>query len=162
MPDDYEDLYDLDNLDADEIYDLLVQELGDYPDLDPDLLEIEVEDGFVTLTGRVGTEQELQEIEYVLTDVLGISNYSNELIVDELVRAEAAVGADDAVVEDEEVEAQFGEEGERTDPQADHLLVDLGGEQYGTHNAQRAIARGEAYEPPDHPLQEGSWSEERH
>ena len=162
MADDFEDLYDLDSLDDTSVYDLILQELHEYPDLDPDLVDIQVENGFVTLSGRVGTEQELQVIEHILTDVLGIANYSNELVIDELARAEAPEGADDAVIEDEEVEAQLGEEGDRTETTADHLFEDLPGELWGTHDLQKAIEQGEAYEPPDRPIQEGSWSEERH
>lgn len=162
MPGDFEDLYDLENMDDAEIASLILEELGEYPDLDPDRVDVQVEDGFVTLAGRVGTEQELQEIEFVISDVLGIANYSNELVVDELVRVEYNAGADDAVAEDEEVESQLGEEGRATEPTADHLLEDIVGELYGTHDAQRAIERGEAYEAPDRPVQEGGWSEENH
>lgn len=165
MPDhshDYEDLYSIGDLDDDELHDLILQQLSEYPELDPDLLDIQVEDGFVTLAGRVGSEAELQEIEQVVADVLGIANYSNEVLVDELVRAEQNEAADVSVAEDREVDAQIGEEGEATDPQADHLIEDLPGRLYGTHNVQAAISRGEAYEPPDRPVQEGSWSEENH
>ena len=56
----------------------------------------------------------------------------------------------------------LGEEGRQTDPQAEHLLEDVEGEQFGTHDLQQAISRGEAYEPPDRPIQDGSWSEENH
>lgn len=162
MPGDFEDLYDLENMDDEAIAALIRQELDEYPDIDPDDVVVDVENGFVTLSGRIGTEQELHEIEFLLSDVLGIANYSNELIIDELVRAEYSAGADDAVVEDEEVEAQLGESGRRTEPSADHLLEDIEGEAYGTQDMQRAIERGEAYEPPIRPIQEGSWSEENH
>ncbi len=162
MPGDFEDLYDLDDMDDEEIETLVLDELGEYPDIDPDGVDVGVEDGFVTLSGRVGTEHELQVIEHIVSDVLGISNYSNELVIDELVRVEYAAGADDAVAADEEAESQYGEEGEATEPTADHLLEDVTGHAYGTHDLHRAIERGEAYEPPDRPVQEGSWSEENH
>lgn len=162
MATDYEDLYDLDDLDDQEIADLIYQELEEVPELDPDLIDVDVEDGFVTVTGRVGTEWELQVVEHVLSDVLGIANYSNELVVDELVRAEYSPAADEAVAEDAEVEAQLGEGFGRTDPSAEHLFEDLPGELYGTHDLQQAIELGEAYEAPDRPVQEGSWSEEAH
>jgi len=162
MATDFEDLYDLDNLDDQEIADLIYQELEEYPEIDPDLIDVEVEDGFVTVTGRVGTEWELQVVEHVLTDVLGIANYSNELVLDELVRGEYSPAADEAVAEDLEVEAQIGEGAGQTDPSAEHLIEDLAGELYGTHDVQQAIEFGEAYEVPDRPVQEGSWSEEAH
>ncbi len=162
MPGDFEDLYDLENLDDEEIASLILEELGEYPEIDPDAIDIDVEDGFITLSGRVGTEYELQVVEQVVSDVLGISNYSNELVLDELVRIEYPAGADDAVVEDEEVEAQLGEEGLRTESTAEHLLEDVEGHAFGTHDYPRALERGEAYEAPDRPIQEGSWSEENH
>jgi len=162
MPRDYEDLYDLENLDDEELHDLVLQEMSEYPDLDPDLIDVRVEDGFVTLEGRVGTEQELQQFELVLSEVLGISNYSNNLVIDQLVRAEHSEGADDAVVEDEEVDAQLGEAGEVTEPSADHLMESLEGELYGTQDLHRALERGETYQPPIRPVQEGIWSEEDH
>jgi hypothetical protein len=164
MAADYEDLYDLDNLDDDEVYDLILQQLQEYGDLDVDLLDIQVRNGFITLGGRVGTEQELQVVEQIVTDILGIGNYSNEIMLDDLARSEHSEAADDARFEADDSEAisPLGEGDDRTDPQAVHLLENLPGELYGTHDLQRAIERGEAYEAPDRPVQEGSWSEEDH
>lgn len=162
MQDDFEDLYGVDDLDDRELYDLIMQEFTDEPELDPDELDVQVEDGFVTVSGRVGTEQELQQIEQILDDVIGLSDYSNEVVLDEIVRAEQSAAADEAVMEEQEVEAQTGEEGDVTEPTADHLLEDLDGELYGTHDLQKAIEQGESYNAPDHPLQQGSWSEENH
>jgi hypothetical protein len=164
MPADYEDLYDLDNLDDDEVYDLILQQLHEYGDLDADLIDIDVQDGFITLAGRVGTEQELQVAEQILTDLLGIGNYSNELVITAVERAEQSEAADDARFEADasEVISPLGEGDDRTDPQAVHLLENLPGQLYGTHDLQRAIEQGEAYEAPDRPVQEGSWSEEDH
>jgi hypothetical protein len=161
---DYEDLYDLDNLDDDEIYDLILQQIREFGGIDPDQLDLQVEGGFITVEGRIGTEQELQELEQILTDVLGISNYSNELVIDDLSRVEQSEASDELLVGDERVEltSPLGEGDDRTDPQATHLLEDLPGELYGTHDVQKAIERGEAYEAPDRPVQEGSWSEENH
>lgn len=163
MPtDDYEDLFDVDDMDDEEIEDLIREELDTYPELDPEYLDIVVEEGFITLGGRVGTEEELQLVENTVTDLLGISNYSNEVIVDELTRAEADEAADVAATEDAEAEDDLGESGKTTEPTADHLIVDLEGEMYGTHDLHKAIERGMTYEPPDRPPQEGIWSEEDH
>lgn len=162
MPGDFEDLYDLDSMDDAEIAELLDEQFGDYGGLDPDLLDVQVEEGFVTLSGRVGTEEELQLVEQIVTDVLGIANYSNEIVLDELVRAEYAEGADEAATEDAELEAQLGEEGEVTEPSADHLVEDLKGELYGTNDLHDAIQEGKSYHPPDRPPQRGTWSEENH
>lgn len=159
---DYEDLHDIEDMDDQELEDLIVQQLGEYPDVDAEAIEVRVEDGFVTLAGRVGTEQELQEISHIVTDVLGLASFSNEIGVAELERAEQSEAADEAVAEDEEVESQLGEEGKRTEPSAEHLMEDLDAELYGTHDVQKAIEGGTSYEPPDRPVQEGSWSEETH
>ncbi|MBI4546182.1 MAG: BON domain-containing protein [Gemmatimonadetes bacterium] len=158
MRQDFEDLYDLGDLGDGEIAALIRQELEEYPDLDPDRVSLEVQGGFIRLTGRVGTEQELQQIEHVLTDVLGIGSYSNELVVDELVRGEYG----EAVAEDVEIEAQTGEPADRTQDTAEHLLENLSAEMYGARDLRQAIEAGEAYNPPDQPMQQGSWSEEDH
>src|SRR5437762_585270 len=100
MASDFEDLYDLENLNDDELKQLVLQELSEYPEIDVDLIEIRAQDGVVTVTGRVGTEQELQQVEQVLTDVIGVDSVRNELVIDELVRGERSEAADDAWAED--------------------------------------------------------------
>lgn len=160
---DYEDLYDLDDLDDTELAELIEQELSEYPGMDGDLVEIEVEDGFVRLIGRVGTEQELQSIEQVVSDVLGVQRYANELVIDELVRAERSEAADEAVAQEREAsETVLREPAAQTDPQAQHLLEDTATELYGTQDMSRAISDGAAYEAPDRPTQEGHLSKEDH
>ena len=71
MSDDYDDLYDITNLDDGELKELVLQQLREYPDIDVDLVEVEVERGNVRLAGRVGTEQEVQTVEHVVTDLIG-------------------------------------------------------------------------------------------
>lgn len=141
MPADFEDLYDLDNLDDDEVYDLILQQINEYGDLDADLIDIDVQGGFVTMAGRVGTEQELQVAEQILSDLLGIGNYSNELVITAVERAEQSEAADDARFETDATElvSPLGEGDDRTDPQAVHLLENVAGDLYGTHDLQRAI-----------------------
>ena len=56
MADDFEDLYDLDSLDDTSVYDLILQELHEYPDLDPDLVDIQVENGFVFFKQKTAYE----------------------------------------------------------------------------------------------------------
>lgn len=164
MAREYDDLYDLSNLDDNEIKDLVLQELHEYPDIDPDLVEVNVQGGVVRVSGRVGTEQEVQTVEQVITDVLGIQNVNNELVVDEIVRGERSEAADDAFIEDIEADAQLGvgTASNTTSDTAQHLVEDLEAEQFGTHNPQEATERGTAYEPPDRPVQRGSYSREDH
>ncbi len=161
MADDYERIFDVDNLSDGELRDLVYQQLREYPDLDPDLVDVNVRAGVVKLSGRVGTEQELQEIEHVITDLLG-AQVSNELVIDELVRGERADAADEALAEQLEIDPQLGTGAERTEDSAKHLLGDLAAEMYGTHDPQEAVQDGLSYDPPDRPVQEGTWSREQH
>jgi hypothetical protein len=162
MAEGFDDLFDIEHLSDDELRDLVCAQLREYPEIDPDLVEVRVAEGQVRLSGRVGTEQELQQIEHVVTDVLGVAGVRNDLVIDELVRGERAEAADDALVEDVESDPQMGTGATRTEDTARHLLGDTAAELYGTHDPQQAIQDGLAYEPPDRPVQEGTWSREQH
>lgn len=157
------DLYDFESMTDSEIRDTVVERLRETPELDPDLIEVDVRNGAVTLSGRVGTDAELNIAEAVLDDVLGIDDYSNELVVDELTRAEAPEGADESVARNNEVEPSIGRGG--TDQQSDtaeHLQENLEEQAFGTHDAGSAIRDGSAYTPPDRPTSDGYDSREDH
>lgn len=156
------DLHDIDNMGDDELKDLVLQELSEYPEIDVDLIEIDVRDGAVRVSGRVGTEQEVTQVQNVITDVIGVDSLQNELVIDALTRGERSEGADDAWAEDNEADPQGGEQRPRTSDTADHLMEDLESEHFGTHNMQDAIQRGTAYEPPDHGTAEGIHGGEDH
>lgn len=164
MAREFDDLYDLNNLDDSEIKDLVLQELQEYPDIDPDLVEVNVQGGVVRVSGRVGTEQEVQTVGQVITDVLGIQNVNNELVVDEIVRGQRSEAADDAFIEEIEADNQFGGGGgaANTSDTAQHLVENLDAEQFGTHDPQEAADRGTTYEPPDRGIQQGTYSLEDH
>lgn len=164
MARDYNDIFEVSNLDDGELKDLVLDELREHPDIDVDLVEVSVERGQVRLAGRVGTEQEVQTVEHVVTDLIGIRNVRNELVVVDAVRGERSDGADDALVEDLEADAQMsaGPGGSTTSDTAQHLVEDLEAEHFGTHNPQEAVERGTAYEPPDRAIQQGSYSVEDH
>lgn len=162
MAEDYENLPDIDSLSDDELRALIEEQLGDYPELDLDLIELQVADGRVTLTGRVGTERELQQFEAVLTDVIGIRDVENELVIDELVRSDYSEAADVASAQLASDKGSTGGGADRTEDSAEHLMQDTAGEQYGTDDVREAIERGYAYDPPDRPIQEGSRSRENH
>lgn len=156
------DLYDIGNMGDDELKALVLQELGENPDLDVDLIQVEVQGGAVRLSGRVGTEQEVRQVQHMLTDVLGVDRIANELVIAELMRGERSEAADDAWAEDNESDPQAGVQRMRTSDTADHLLEDLDAEQFGTHDVQDAIRRGTTYEPPDRGTQEGVHGGENH
>jgi hypothetical protein len=151
MDNDFDDLYDIDNMDDDEIRDLIRQEIEDTANLDPDLIEVEVEDGHVTISGRVGTEQEIQLIDQLLTDTLGLSEVSNELVLDQLVRGQRSEAADEAWVEENAGGSQLGHKGIRTSDEASHLQADVDADQFGTGDPQEAVERGTTYDPPTGP-----------
>src|SRR5687768_8849381 len=136
MAHEFDDLYDVTNLDDGELKDLVLQQLSEYPDIDVDMIEVYVENGAVRLAGRVGTEQEIQTVEHVITDVMGLNRVQNDLVLDDLVRGERSEAADDAYIEELEADPQFavGTGSEITSDTAQHLIEDLEAEHFGAHN----------------------------
>jgi hypothetical protein len=153
-----DDMYDLGNMSDDELADMVREELDERPELDPSGLEIHVADGQVSITGRVGTEAEYQLIEQVLTDVIGIEDLNNDVVV----RPDQDDAAD--VANAELYGSPRGQRGgaNRTEDSAAHLLEDTGAEQFGTGDMGEAIERGYSYNPPAGPVQEGTRSKEDH
>lgn len=159
---DFEGMYDLPSMEDEEIRDLIAEQLTDHGGIDPDAFDVRVESGRVTLSGRVGTERELQAIEQVLTDVIGVSDLNNELVVDELRRIEQPEAADEAAAERLATEGNNAGGANHTEDSAEHLLTDTASEQFGTGDVGEAIERGYSYNPPTSPGQEGSRSRENH
>lgn len=162
MADDYEGMYDLSSMDDEEVRDLVREQLGDYAELDVERVGVEVTEGKVTLSGRVGTEQEYQQVEHVLTDVLGIADVRNDMVIDELTRGEQAEAADVALADRMSSEGPSSGGANRTEDTAEHLMTDTAAEQFGTSDVAEAVERGYSYNPPDSPVQEGNLSKENH
>jgi hypothetical protein len=162
MAGDFEDIYDLENMTDEEIAELVREGLGEYPDLDASGVDVAVKDGRVVLSGRVGTEAELQTIEQVVSDVIGLPAVENELVVDPLTRVQQPEAADEANAA--LYNSPRGQRGgaNRTEDTAAHLLDDTGAEQYGTSDMGEAIERGYSYNPPATPMQDGTRSAEEH
>ena len=163
MPRDFEGMYDIGSMDDGELKALIEQELSEHPDLGNDDVTIQVSSGRVTLEGRVGTEIEYQAVEHVITDLIGITELRNDLVVDALHRDDQPEAADEAAAE----RASRGDSGsdgadDHTSDEAAHLMDDTAGEQFGTSDVGEAIERGYSYHPPDNPVQEGTWSKENH
>lgn len=156
------DIFDFSGMTDDELYDLVVQQLREHPEVDEGWIEVDVRDGHVTLSGRVGSDGEVSVAEQVVTEILGITAFTNDLVVDELHRGEMPEAADDAVTRDLEVDAQYGESNESQSDTAAHLVEDLDSQTYGTHSVTEAVDDGTAYEPPDRPMGEGYGSRESH
>ena len=157
--------FDFTEMTDDEIYDLVVQHLGEYPELDVGWIEVAVRSGHVTLSGRVSSDGEVQIAEKALLDVLGLSqeSFTNDLVVDELHRGESPDAADDAATADREADDQLGSGGafDQSDT-AGHLVEDLDALTYGTHDVGEAVEEGASYEPPDRPVPDGYGSRENH
>ncbi|MEX0907793.1 MAG: BON domain-containing protein [Gemmatimonadota bacterium] len=156
------DFYDIESLGDEELRKLVREELAGHPDLDADGLDLVVRDGIVTVSGRVGTEAEFQIIEHVLSDVLGVSAVENELVIDELVRLQQPEPADSANAQVYATGGGASGGADRTEDSAEHLLRDTAADQYGTDDMGEAIERGHIYNPPDTPVQEGTWNKENH
>lgn len=162
--DDFTNLYDFTTMTDDEIYEVVVQHLGEYPEIDAGWIEVNVSGGHVTLSGRVGSDGEVQVAEKILVEILGVEEFTNELMVDELHRGERPLAADDAFTEEEEIDDQLGEGsggGQHSDT-AEHLVEDLESLSFGTHDMQTAIEEGASYQPPDRPIPDGYGSRESH
>jgi hypothetical protein len=156
MAHDYENIHDIESMDDNEVRSLIEQELSENPDVDPADVAVGVKDGMVTLEGRVGTEQEYQAVERVVTDLLGMKDVRNDLIVDELRRGEQPNAADDAAGARAGRDSGSSGAGDRTSDEAQHLMNNVAGEQFGTSDVGEAVEQGYSYNPPDNPVQEGS------
>ena len=110
----------------------------------------------------MGSDSEVSVAEQVITEILGLEAFTNELVVDELHRGETSEAADEAVMQDLEVDSQYGETNENQSDTAAHLVEDLEGQMYGTHSITEAVNEGTPYVPPDRPIGEGYGSRESH
>lgn len=158
MARDFEDLHDLDDLSDDELRELVISQLAAHHGVDPDDISVSVEDGVVHLGGRVGTDQERQVAEHVVTDVLGIEQWENEIFVDPIRRADSPEAVDEHLAMEEETEGLLlGDRPLPLSPEAEHLSDEaaIRVHAFGTHDVQAAIQEGAPYIPPDQPTPEG-------
>lgn len=156
------DIYDFENMSDDEIRGVVLDHLREYPNLDPNDLEVIVRNGEVTLNGRVGTDAEVQVASSLLDDVLGLDSFTNNLIVDELRRGDQPEAADDAAALDAAVDEQGGEPHPNHSDTSEHLVDDVESELYGTRDVAKSIRDANAYTPPDRPVSDGYGSREDH
>lgn len=162
MARDYEDLHDVDGLADEEIKGLIRQELEEYDQIDVDYLDIQVQDGAVTLSGRVGSEQEYQQLEQIVDDLIGVERLTNEVVIDDNVRFQAPEAADEAAALARDEQPALGKRSDVTEDSAAHTVENVTAELYGTQDVQQAIQEGYSYEPPDKPVQTGNLSLEDH
>ena len=162
MANDYEDTRDLTELSDSELRELIYERLrANDAAIDDTDIEVHVVSGAVTMTGRVGTEGDLQRIEQVVTDEIGVIEFTSNIGIDEGLRETQPDAADDAAMAGSDERATSGG-ADRTEDSAEHLMDDRAAEQYGTRDMGEAIERGYSYEPPDSPTPEGTRSREQH
>ena len=148
MADDYDNTDEIENLDDDELRAQLT--------FDADYLTVDVKDGKVTVEGRVGNEAELRILDHVLTDSIGLTDVDNEVVVDELVRAEGPEPIDEHIVDEREHSGLLlGDMPSQDDPEAEHLRLDRNLNPRATHNVIEATEEGEPWIPPEGPTPEG-------
>lgn len=149
------DVYDFPNMTDDEIRDVVLEHLRNYSSINADEIDVVVRNGAVTLTGRVGTDTEVEVATSFLDDVLNLDQFSNELVVSELRR--------DAVNDEDSSEADaISSPADHQSDTAEHLVEDLESESFGTDDVSEAIRDASPYSPPDGPFADGYGSREDH
>jgi len=153
---DYEDIDEIDELSDNElrarVRDLFDQQMA----VDPDDVTISARSGVVTLSGRVGTPEELRIAERLVTDVVGLEKVRNNLFVDPVRRAESPEAIDEHLVDEELHEGLLlGDTPRPEDPESEHLHENLRAELFGTTDVQQSIEDGIPWNPPDGPTPEG-------
>ncbi|HEX6965592.1 MAG TPA: BON domain-containing protein [Gemmatimonadaceae bacterium] len=157
MARDYEDVFDLDDMSDEDLQSLIREEFGRYGTFDPDNVSVRVRDGLVMLSGRVGSETERRIAERVLTDVIGVTRFENDLVVDPIRRSEEEEAADDHLADELSRDGLYGDLpiSEETRESELGTTEDIDTRLYGTRDIQKSIAEGASFNPPDTPTPEG-------
>jgi hypothetical protein len=156
MARDFEDLHDIDEMDDIELRDLVRERIRAHTALDIDDITIRVKDHHVELSGRVGTDGERRVAEHVLTDTLGLMDFTNNLVVDPIARAESPMAIDDHLVDEEERSGTLlGDVAVSLDPEAEHLADEVQDDLTGTTDYTKVMEDGMTWNPPDSPTPEG-------
>lgn len=164
MARDFEDIHDIDDLDDDELSQLVRTHLAAHHGIDADDVSVRVDDGLVILNGRVGTESEMRIAEHVVTDVIGLVNVRNELVVDPIRRAESPMDVEEHLVDEDLHEGlllgdrpvPLSDEVAQVGDQLDDRDLDVDDEHtFGTTDVQKAIESASSYIPPSSPTPEG-------
>lgn len=162
MADDFGNTDDIGNLSDDELRELVRSGLASQNAFDSDDIDVRVRAGVVTVSGRVGTEEEVRIVDHVLTDVIGVSDVRNHLIIDELRRATSPEAIDEHLVdEDAHGRLLLGDVARPFSPEAEHLADQASEDSGGTHDIQDAIEGAEPWIPPESPTPEGLSGQDR-
>jgi hypothetical protein len=157
---DFENILNLDELDAVAVQAIVWQELDEEPALDAEHLEVQVTDDRVRIAGRVSTDREHAKVVHVVEDILGSARFDDAIRVDETLRGLRPEGADRSVAEVEEARPDLGKDGRHGPASAEHLRPDPEGDLYGTRDARAAAAKAQPYIPPSGPVREEEGDEQ--
>jgi hypothetical protein len=162
MADDFDNSDEIQNLTDDELKRYILDEFRSQKAFDVNDIEVHVNDGFVRLTGRVGTEAEFRIIDHVLTDVISVRNMKNDIVIDELRRAQSPEAIDEHIA-DEEAHGGLllGDVPRPLNPEAEHLADMAEDGSVGTHDVQESIESAEPWIPPESPTPEGLSSQDQ-
>ena len=156
MAQDYENIDDTADMSDGELRAFVRDRLEEQLAFDPDDIEVAVRNGVVRLSGRVGTESEYRVVDHIVTDVLGLSEVNNELVVDPIRRAESPIAIDEHLADEDAHEGLLLGDRPGTDsPEADHLHEDVRAELFGTADVQKSIEGAIPWIPPESPTPEG-------
>lgn len=156
MAQDYENIDNTADMSDGELRAFVRDRLEEHLAFDSDDIDVAVRNGVVRLSGRVGTEAEYRIAEHVVTDVLGLSEVKNDLVVDSIRRAESPMAIDEHLADEEVHEGLLLGDRPRPDSaEADHLHEDRRAELFGTTDVQKAIEGAIPWVPPDGPTPEG-------
>lgn len=158
MAQDFENVFDLDDLSDEELRTLVREQLAQDDEIDVDGILVHAKDGYVTLSGRVGTEGEKQIADHVLSDVIGLENFANDLIVDPVRRDEEPEAADEAVARAAargEDPLLGGSDLSDTDDEARRATDNDDASLFGTRDIESVMENGVPWIPPDEPTPEG-------
>ncbi|MEP6508484.1 MAG: hypothetical protein ABJC63_09685, partial [Gemmatimonadales bacterium] len=119
-----------------------------------------VNEGRVTVTGTVGTEEEQRILDHVLSDTIGLEDYTNNVVIGELARAESPEAMDEHLAdEDEHSGLMLSDRSVPFTAESEHLAAVVEDDSLeadgGTHEIGRAIEEGEPWIPPEGPTPEG-------
>src|SRR5688572_15823789 len=100
MADDYDNTEDIGNMTDDELKGYVLAQLASQKTIDATDVTVRVSGGAICLDGRVGTEEELRIIDHVVTDLTGLQDIDNQIVVDELRRAESPEPMDEHLADE--------------------------------------------------------------
>ncbi len=139
-------------LDDHELRALVARALDEDPRIDASGLDVVVDAGHVTISGRVGSEVEAAAAEGLIRETLGVRPFTSELVVDELRRGIAPEDAIAAAIGNRGDDSRIGSPEPGHASSAAHLADETKRRTEGTRDVQEAMEGGVPYDPPDRPV----------